>query len=136
MARSTDGRCVLRAQVARELGSLGATADEVAERLAAAGVRGRPGNASDCALAVYLSAVVASDPQVRAVYVAPERVLLKLDQRRWWPWIGVAMSKPLRSFVARFDRSAYPTLVRSDAAADAEPTASTAPGWPAASAAQ
>jgi hypothetical protein len=115
MPRSPHGRRELRAQVCQELRSLGASENEVAHRLEAAGVRGRPGNVEDCALAVYLSAVVGADPRVRAVYVAPVRVFVKVDHRWWWPWIGVALTKPLRSFVARFDRRAYPALVRPQA---------------------
>jgi hypothetical protein len=125
MPRSRHGCRVLRAQVAHELRSLGDSEDDVAKRLEAAGVRGRPGNVSDCALAVYLSAVVAADPQVRAVYVAPERVLMKVYHRWWWPWIGVPMTKSLCSFVARFDLRAYPALVRP--AADADRSAQFAP---------
>jgi hypothetical protein len=112
MPRVLHGRRALRAQVAHELRSLGSTKDDVARTLETAGVRGRPGNASDCALAVYLSAVVAADPRVRAVYVAPMRVLLTVDGRWWWPRLGVALPKVLRSFVADFDYLRYPELVR------------------------
>jgi hypothetical protein len=110
MPRSTYGRHELRAQVAHELRSLGSSKDEVAQRLEAAGVRGTPSSVSDCAIAVYLSAVVASDARVDAVLVGDHRVFIKLDGR--WRLLGTALPKPLRRFVADFDRQRYPALVR------------------------
>jgi hypothetical protein len=106
------------------LRSLGDHEHEIAQRLEAAGVRGSPGKMTDCALAVYLSAVVASDPRVRAVYVGNERVFIKGNRPSWWPWIGIPLSKPLRAFVAGFDKRAYPTLMRPLCEADrsTEPT--------------
>ena len=112
MPRSTLGRRALRAQAAHVLRSLGGSEHEIAQQLEAAGVRGSPGKATDCALAVYLSAVVAADSRVRAVYVGPERVFIKGHHPRWWPWIGIPLSKPLRGFVADFDKRVYPALVR------------------------
>jgi hypothetical protein len=110
MPRSTRGRHELRAQVAHELQSLGSSKDEVAHRLEAAGVRGTPSSVSDCAVAVYLSAVVASDARVDAVLVGDHRVFIKLDGR--WRLLGTPLPKPLRRFVADFDRHRYPALVR------------------------
>ena len=132
MPRSPDGRHALRAQVAQELRSLGESPEEVAQRLEVAGVRGRPFNVSDCARAVYLSAVVAADPRVKAVYVAPERVQLTVHHRWWWPRLGVRMPKPVREFVAQFDRLAYPKLERSTARGDTtqRPDAMTRYGLP------
>ena len=118
MPRSTQGRRALRAQAAHMLCSLGDSGEAIAQQLETAGVRGSPGKAWDCALAVYLSAVVAADPRVRAVYVGPERVFIKGHFPRWWPWIGIPLSKPLRSFVADFDKRAYPMLVRPTTEAD------------------
>jgi|SRR5579864_4891119 len=112
MSRSPHGRHALRSEVVHELSSLGGTEYEVAQRLEATGVRGKPGSVTDCALAVYLGAVVAADPRVRAVYVSAQRVFVKVDDRSWCPWIGAPLTKPLRSFVARFDRHGYPTLER------------------------
>ncbi len=121
MPRSTDGRRELRAHVAHELRALGDTHDEVARRLEGAAVRGTPGDVTDCALAVYLSAVVAADPRVRCLYVGPVRVFIRRDRPRWWPWIGVGLPKALCRFVEHFDRGAYPALVRVPAGAHERP---------------
>ena len=118
MPRSTLGRRALRAQAAHVLRSLGGSEHEIAKQLEAAGVRGSPGKATDSALAVYLSAVVAADSRVRAVYVGPERVFIKGHHPGWWPWIGLPLSKPLRNFVADFDKRAFPRLVRPPSQAD------------------
>ena len=117
MPRLTHGRRELRAQVGEVLRALGASKDEVARQLESCGVRGRPGHADDCALAVYLSAVVASDPRVRAVCVLPTRALVRLD--RWWrPHLAVRLPKVLRQFVWAFDARQYPALVRPGGEAD------------------
>jgi hypothetical protein len=92
------------------LRSLGDDKEAVAQRLDEAGVRGRPGDVWDCALAVYLSAVVAADPRVRTVRVLPMRVLIKLD-RQWWPLV-VPLTHALRGFVVDFDHRRYPELLR------------------------
>ena len=117
MTRSGDGCGVLRAQVRRELRSLGTNKDEVAHRLEAAGVQGAPGKVAECAIAVYLSAVVAADPRVQRVLVSSERVFLRV-RRWWWPWTGVALPKALRQFVVDFDHRRYPALVRPRAGVD------------------
>jgi hypothetical protein len=111
MPRLTHRRGELRAQVGQVLRSLGDSEQEVAGRLEAAGVRGRPGDPGDCALAVYVSAVVGADPRVRAVRVVPVQVRIKLD-RRWRPPLTVPLPKALRRVVLAFDCGRYPTLVR------------------------
>ena len=130
MYRPAHGRRALRAEVRQELRSLGASKDDVARRLEAAGVRGRPGKVADCALAVYLSAVVGSDPRVRTVRVLPSRVVIAPNT----PWrrpLTVALPKALRRFVTDFDRHDYPLLVRHLTAGDraTEPVVALAPNW-------
>jgi hypothetical protein len=98
----------------------------VAQRLEAAGVRGTPGNVSDCALAVYLSSIVAADPLVKTVLVGSERVFVKLEGR--WLFVGVSLPKPLRRFIAEFDREAYPALVRPSGEAARTAATTGAPG--------
>ena len=110
MPRHASGRRELRGQVALMLTSLGDGKDEIARQLHAVGVRGTPGSVRECALAVYLSAVVAADPRVQTVLVSRERVFLKLEGQ--WRYLGVPLTKPLRGFVADFDQHRYPAVVR------------------------
>jgi hypothetical protein len=116
MPRSARARRELRDQVAQVLRSLGDDKDDVARQLGAAGVRGRPGDVGDCALAVYLSAVVTADPRVVTVRVLPVKVLIRME-RRWWP-VTVKLPRGLRAFIADFDQRRYPSLVRPRAEAD------------------
>jgi hypothetical protein len=111
MPTLTRSRRELRAQVDLVLCALGNDAGEVARRLEAAAVRGRPRDPRGCAVAVYLSSVVAADPQVRAVLVTTKRVVVK--PASWWqPPIAVPLSRALRAFLTDFDRDVYPALVR------------------------
>jgi|SRR5579862_250251 len=111
MASLTRARCELRTQVDAVLRSLGDDPAHVARHLEAAGVRGRPRNPEGCAIAVYLSAVVGSDPRVRAVLVMPERVVVQ--RARWWQApVMVPLPKALCGFVAQFDHHRYPRLIR------------------------
>jgi hypothetical protein len=101
------GRRELRDQVDEALRSLGDSPDAVAERLEAAGVRGTPGLVGDCALAMYLSAVVTGDRRVRAVVVRSARAAVTLD-RGWSIPVSVRLPTALRRFVYDFDARRYP----------------------------
>ena len=59
----------LRGQTRALLNSLGICPDDVAESLRAAGVHGIPRNNRSCAVALYLSALMGSDPRVRSIKV-------------------------------------------------------------------
>ena len=111
MRTNTHWRRELRGHAAGVLGSLGDDPSEVARRLREAGVKGTPGDPRDCAIAVYLSAVVAADASIRAVKVTTDSVVIS-PAKRWHPPVVVGLSEPLRTFVAGFDRRAYPDLVR------------------------
>jgi hypothetical protein len=111
MPSITPWRSELRGQVRDLFGSLGNDASGVARRLEEAGVRGTPRDSGDCAIAVYLSAVVCTDPAVRALKVTADRVIVTRASR-WRPPITVSLPVPLRSFVASFDRDCYPQLTR------------------------
>ena len=111
MPTMTHWRRELRGHADCMLATLGDDAGEVARRLEDAGVRGTPGDPRDCAIAVYLSAVVAADPRVRSLRVMSQRVVI--SPTRWGhPPIVVELSDALRAFVVAFDRRAYPTIVR------------------------
>jgi hypothetical protein len=109
MARFTNRRRGLRAQIVHELRSLGDTEVEVARRLEAAGVHGTPGTLGHCPVAVYLTAVVGQDAPIDAVFVGHERALVQLEGR---VLLGVPLPKALRCFVAGFDHYHYPELVQ------------------------
>lgn len=111
MPTNRHWRRELRGNTAGVLGSLGGEPPEVARRLQSAGVQGTPGDPRDCAIAVYLSAIVTADPAIRAVKVTTDSVVIS-PARRWQPPIVVGLSEGLRTFVAGFDRRAYPELVR------------------------
>lgn len=101
----------LRGQVQQVLGSLGDHPVQIAQQLEMAGVRGTPSHPEDCAIAVYLSAVIGADPDVHRVKVTYEHVVI--SSARWYrPRVTVRLSRPLQSFIASFDRGRYPQLTR------------------------
>lgn len=127
-ARTTGA---LERQVAAFLVGLGSSGVEVAARLAREGVRGVPGDTDDCAVAVYLHAVLGPDDQVRSVKVAGGAVAVSRCRRRG---VSVPLPEPVRAFIGEFDKGRFPTLVRAgDAttAGAAAETAHAAPGVPA-----
>ncbi len=101
----------LRSNVRQMLGGLGDDAAAVAHHLEDAGVRGTPRDVRDCAIAVYLRAVIGADPDVRALDVMADGVVIT-PPRRWAPAISVGLSPAVRTFVVGFDRNDYPSLVR------------------------
>lgn len=104
--RATGG---LERQVAAFLVGLGSTGVEVAARLAREGVRGVPGDTDDCAVAVYLHAVLGPDHHVRSVKVAGGAVALYRSRRRA---ISVPLPEPIRAFIGDFDKGRFPALIR------------------------
>lgn len=100
----------LRQRTRGLLQELGADDDDVARKLESMGVTGTPGDEHGCAVAAYLSAIVPTDPQVVTVLVKPRHVVL--DTAEKGRPARVRLPRPLRLFVARFDRGAYPALVR------------------------
>lgn len=109
----THWRREMRQQAAQVLGSLGDDSQGVARRLRESGVRGVPGDTRECAIAMYLSAVVAADPGVRTLKVRTDRVVIS-PARGWHRPIVVGLPGPVCTFVAGFDRRAYPELIRTE----------------------
>ena len=103
----------LRSNVRQMLGGLGDDAAAVARHLGEAGVQGTPRDVRDCAIAVYLRAVIGADPDVRSLDVMADGVVIT-PPKRWSPSISVGLSPAVRTFVVGFDRHDYPTLVRAD----------------------
>lgn len=104
-------RATVRRQTDELLSALGDTPEQVASSLADAGVRGVPSNSRNCAVAVYLGAVVAADDRVRGVKVCKSEVLV--ERAGWWRRsVVVALPTAVRQFIAAFDARSYPQLLR------------------------
>ena len=104
------------------LAELGDTPDEVAATLRSTGVQGVPRDNRSCAVALYLSALVGTEPRIRSVTVGHCSLMITLvapgDARpagRLW----VQLPKPVRTFVAAFDARQYPEVTRETTAAAA-----------------
>jgi hypothetical protein len=96
------------------LAELGNSPDEVAETLRVTGVQGVPRDNRSCAVALYLSALVGSEPSIRSVAVGHCSLtinLVALDSRPAGR-LQVQMPKPVRRFVAAFDARQYPMVTR------------------------
>ena len=107
----TPGR--LEGQVVAFLVGLGSTTAEIAARLAGEGVRGVPGDTNDCAVAVYLRAVLGPESRVRSVKVTGDCVAVCRCRRKG---ISVALPEPVRAFIGEFDKGGFPVLVRAGTA--------------------
>jgi hypothetical protein len=109
-----------RAELARHarglLQGLGTETTQVASTLTDAGVRGQPADARQCALAVYLRAVMEGDPRVCGVRVFHDRLVITSPGRVRQHRVVVSMPPPVRAFVAGFDAQRYPGLVRASEA--------------------
>jgi hypothetical protein len=106
-----SGARALQSDVGGLLESLGTTPEEVAERLDSEEVTGMRKSGSQCAVAVYLRAVVGADPRVRALRVSDREVELT----RWGLLalpVRVGLPPAVRAFVAGFDRGRFPDLER------------------------
>jgi hypothetical protein len=109
---SRQERAALARHTAELLGGLGTEAPSVADALTEAGVQGLPADARQCALAVYLRAVMQGDERVTAVRVFHDRVVVGTPGRFRQSRVVVPLPAALRSFVAGFDAQHYPALVR------------------------
>ena len=106
-------RVALARHTAWLLRSLGDDPATVAQRLSDAGVRGMPADARQCALAVYLRAVMEGDSRVNAVRVFHDRVVVGTPGRFRQRRVVVSLPAAVRGFVSGFDTRRYPELVRS-----------------------
>lgn len=105
----------LKQQTRDLLEGLGSCRNQVADTLRRAGVRGKPKDEGDCAVAVYLKAVLGSDQRIHSLAVQSSNVKVVTDQpRRLHPrtWVTVWLPEPVRQFIVAFDGAAYPDLVR------------------------
>jgi hypothetical protein len=105
----------LKRQTRELLAGLGASPDEVAGSLEAAGVAGVPRDNGSCAVALYLRACMGADPRIRSVNVGHCSLLLDTASPPEYRPSGrllVQLPKPVRQFVAAFDARRYPTVMR------------------------
>ncbi|MDA8298305.1 MAG: hypothetical protein M0004_17305 [Actinomycetota bacterium] len=94
------------------LSDLGGSPGDIAHRLSALGVRGVPTDVNQCAIAVYLNAVVGADRHVHSLSVWNDRVRVTFG-RILTQSCDVPLSSCLQEFIDRFDARSYPELVRS-----------------------
>ncbi len=78
----------LKAQTRALLTGLGTCPDEVAESLRSAGVHGVPRNNRSCAVALYLSVLMGSDPRVRSIKVGHCSLLIDTVSSPETPTLG------------------------------------------------
>jgi hypothetical protein len=110
-------RAELRSQTAGLLNGLGSTTDQVVTTLEQSGVRGIPGNGTQCAVARYLHAVMGADPGVREVIVGNHAVNVRPTRRWWSTCVVVPLSPVICAFIQQFDRGTFATLVDKDSRA-------------------
>ena len=110
----TSERRALRSETRQLLAALGQDADQVATSLAAGGVRGKRTSTRECAVAVYVSAIVGADERVSAIAVAGTRMRITL-RSPWTPPVVVWLPPAVRQFVSAFDAGRFPSLVRGPA---------------------
>jgi hypothetical protein len=115
-------RATVRRQTEALLSELGDSPAKVATALASAGVRGVPANSRECAVAVYLGAVVSADSRVRGVKVCKSEVLV--ERTGWWRRsVVVPLPSAVRQFIAAFDARTFPELLRPEPTAVPTPPA-------------
>jgi hypothetical protein len=113
MRLGAEDRRELRSAVQSVIGDLGPTVEDIAGRLGALGVRGRPGDEEQCVLNSYLRLVVGADPAVTRVAVRPHAVHVRIRRRR--PVVRVPLPLEVRAFIAAFDAGRLPDLVAAGA---------------------
>ncbi len=103
----------LAREVHRLVTDLGTSRRSVASALEAAGVRAAPDDAARSPVAIYLGAVIGSDPKVKSVRTDGRTVVVEL--RAWWrPAVTVVVPTAVREFTAAFDARCYPALLCRD----------------------
>jgi hypothetical protein len=89
------------------LASLGDSADEVADALYAAGVRGKPDDATCCPVANWLGQESGLEPYVEREGVC---LYLDLDEQEEQPQLRAETPAAVAEFIRRFDHDDYPQL--------------------------
>lgn len=105
----------LKKQTSALLAGLGNSPGEVATSLQAVGVQGVPKNNRSCAIALYLTALMGSEPRIRSVTVGHCSLLINMitpPDFRPAGRLQVQLPKPVRRFVSEFDAGQHPMITR------------------------
>jgi hypothetical protein len=78
------GERELKRQIQDVFAELGSCRIEVAEALRNSGVHAVPKDPQDCAVAVYLKAILGADPRVVSVLVHRRRIKVLVDEPKWY----------------------------------------------------
>ncbi len=108
----------IRKEADQLLQSLGQTSDQVARSLTDAGVRGIPSSAFDCALALYLSAILPAHAGIEEIAVgttkkrriAPSKLIIRQGSLPRWT-IQVGLTPAIAQFLIDFDACRYVELL-------------------------
>jgi hypothetical protein len=99
----------VRRDVEQFLRQLGEDARGVTEHLRLLGVRGRPRDFRECAIARYHSLVTSTDARVRSVLVRRDDARVRLSRPVWLP-ITNPLTRALRDFILVFEASILPDI--------------------------
>jgi len=104
----------LKRETSGFLAGLGRTPDEVAAALESVDVHGVPKDNHSCAIAVYLTSLMGTEPTIRSVAVGHCSLAIALVTEDGRPGgkLLVQLPKPVRQFVAAFDAERYPQVTR------------------------
>ncbi len=110
------GNRLLKRQIREVLTGLGSGQNGVAAALGDIGVRAEPRDPRECAIAVYLRAVVGIDHRIRSLAVQPTDVKVLTEPVRFGlpNIVTVRLPEPVRRFIEAFDQAAYPNLIRAN----------------------
>jgi hypothetical protein len=119
MGGIVTSRRQLTRQIRSLLADLGSTHQEVASTLHRAGIRAVPKQPDNCAVAMYLGAVLGADSRIHSVTVGSNCLKAATKQATPFYFYGtmlIPVPKAVGQFIAAFDEGRYPELVREDAA--------------------
>ncbi len=109
------GNRQLKKQTRELLGGLGSCRAEVAGTLRGVGVRAVPKDPRDCAVAIYLGAVLGADTRIKSLAVQSGDVKVLVEEPKWFHLpnvVRVQLPKAVRQFIEAFDQAVYPDLIR------------------------
>jgi hypothetical protein len=110
------GNRQLKKQIQDLLVGLGSCRFEVAQALHDLGVRAVPKDPCECAVAIYLKAVLNADLRIASLVVESRDVKVRIEGSKWFHFhiATVALPQPIRQFIVAFDEAVYPDLLRKE----------------------